>query len=430
MDPQALILIVDDNITNLKVLSDSLEDVGYKVLIAKDGHSALAKLEKVHPDAILLDVMMPGIDGFETCRRIKANDRDRDIPVIFMTALTDTEHKVRGLQLGAVDYITKPFQQEEVLARVGVHLQLRQLTLDLEERVAARTAELQATLEDLQQAQAQLIHSEKMSVLGEMVTGIAHEINNPVNFISGNVPLIQDYVEDFLAALQLYREQVPSPPAKMQEQLAVLDLEFIVEDLPKLIASMQIGSDRLEQIVHSLGTFSRVDEETAKPANLHAGLDATLTILGNRLKAKAARPAIKIFRQYGNLPSVVCYGGQLNQVFMNILANAIEALEESNIGRSYAEIEADPNIITIRTSFDREKEWVAIAIRDNGTGMTPEVQKRVFDRLFTTKAVGKGTGLGMAISRQIVEEKHGGKMSVTSVWGEGTEFAIEIPLGV
>ena len=430
MDAQALILIVDDNSTNIKVLSDSLKVAGYKVLIAKNGHSALSKLDNISPDLILLDVMMPGMNGFEICEKIQLSDRLQDIPIIFMTALSDPEHKVRGLQAGAVDYITKPFQEEEVLARVGVHMKLRQLNRQLEQRVAERTAELQAALEDLQQAQGQLIHSEKMSALGEMVAGIAHEINNPVSFISGNLPIANNYVQDFCQIFQIYQDIIPSPPVEIQEVLEELEFDFIIEDLPKMLDSMQVGCDRLKQIVLSLSTFSRQDLRQPKPTDLHVGIDATITILGNRLKAKTERPAIQIIRQYGNLPPVLCYGGQLNQVFMNILANAIDALDESNLERSYDEIADNPNQITIQTQFNPDKEWVRVTIEDNGIGMSAEVQQKVFDRLFTTKGVGKGTGLGMAISRQIIEEKHSGVLRCTSVPGEGTQFTVEIPLAL
>lgn len=292
---------------------------------------------------------------------------------------------------------------------------------------AAKSKELEQTLEELQQMQAQLVQTEKMSSLGLLVAGVAHEINNPVNFIGGNLHHANQYTKDLLGLVELYQQHYPQPCSEIREYTEVIEFEFLAEDLPKLLSSMKIGAERIIQIVQSLRNFSRLDESEMKPVNIHEGIDSTLLILQSRLKAKPNSPQIQIVKNYGNLPLVECYAGQLNQVFMNILANAIDALDSYNQGRSYEDIVANPNIIKIVTQ-PSHSDKILVRISDNGPGMTEEVKKRLFDPFFTTKPVGKGTGLGLSISYKIVVEKHKGLLRCESIPGQGTEFIIEIPL--
>ncbi|MBP0017052.1 MAG: response regulator [Cyanobacteria bacterium SBLK] len=419
-----IILIVDDNPTNIKVLFNFLKESGFKVLVAKDGESTLSKLEEAEPDLIFLDVMMPGIDGFETCRRLKANEKTRDIPVIFMTALSETTDKIKGLSLGAVDYITKPFQQEEVLARANLHLKLRSLTLELETKnqqlqdfnnqlerqVDARTTELK-------NAQSQLVLSEKMSSLGQLVAGVAHEINNPVNFIYGNLKYASEYADSLLHLVELYQKYDSQMTVdEIEDWIDQIDLDFVKADLPKLLKSMQVGAERIREIVLSLRHFSRIDEADFKAVDIHEGINSTLMILHGRMKAKGDFQGIEISRDYGDIPLVQCYPGQLNQVFMNLLANAIDALEES-----------EKTELEIRVKTEIFGDYIIISIADNGTGISSEVQAKLFDPFFTTKPIGKGTGLGLSIAHSIVVEKHQGSLQCISTSGEGTEFIIKIP---
>jgi len=285
---------------------------------------------------------------------------------------------------------------------------------------------LQQAVQDLQQAQLQIIQSEKMSALGNLVAGVAHEMNNPLGFIAASLKQAKPTFADILKHLKLYQESFPNKNDEILEHESEIDLDYSLEDLPKMLDSMIIACERLKNISTSLRTFSRADRDYKVPFNIHQGIDSTILILKHRLKASEHRPVIEVITEYGNLPQIECFSGQLNQVFMNILANAIEALEESNNGRSFEEIKANPNRITITTSV--ANNLVKITIADNGKGMSESVKQKIFDHLFTTKAVGKGTGLGLAIARQIVEETHGGKLSCNSVLGEGTEFIIEIPV--
>ncbi|MBD0313209.1 MAG: HAMP domain-containing protein, partial [Microcoleus sp. T3-bin5] len=304
---------------------------------------------------------------------------------------------------------------------------LEKSNAELEDRVEYRTGELKNALSELQRTQSQIIQSEKMSSLGQLVAGVAHEINNPVNFIHGNLVHTQEYTQDLLGFVQLYQQHYPNPAEEIQIAAEEIDLEFLQEDLPKMLSSMKMGTDRIRQIVLSLRNFSRMDEAEFKAVDIHEGINSTLLILQHRLKDRPERPSIEVIQDYGSLPLVECYAGQLNQVFMNILTNAIDALENGNASRTFQDIQANPNQIKIMTSVV-DGRWVQIAIADNGPGIPPDIQQQIFNPFFTTKPIGKGTGMGMSISYQIITEKHNGKLECFSTPGEGTEFVIQIPI--
>ncbi|MFP4123530.1 hybrid sensor histidine kinase/response regulator [Coleofasciculus sp.] len=459
---KTIILIIDDSPNNLEILSETLTSAGFEIAVALDGETALEQIAYDPPTLILLDVMMPGIDGFETCRRLKTNPDTHEIPIIFMTALTDTIDKVKGLNLGAVDYITKPFQQEEVLARVKVHLKLRTLTKTLEEqntrlveeveqrgkaeaalqtltqeleqRVEERTNQLAQALNNWQQAQAMLVQSEKMSSLGQMLAGVAHEINNPITSIHGNLSCASEYSRDLLKLLQIYAQHYPNPVPEIQDKSQKIDTDFLVKDLPKTFKSMELGIERICQIIKSLRNISRLDAGEMMMVDLHEGLESTLVLLQHRIKPTGKHLGIQVIKEYGKLPPIECYPGRLSQVFMNILANAIDALEEAEFRKQNSETisESDttpaPPTIWIRTRVI-DNQRVEIRISDNGPGIPEEIQEKLFHAFFTTKPFGKGTGLGLSISHEIVVEKHRGQLRCVSHPGEGAEFIIELPIG-
>ncbi|TAF52600.1 MAG: histidine kinase [Oscillatoriales cyanobacterium] len=331
-----------------------------------------------------------------------------------------------GLILGAV--LSEKAYSKSRLKEAYSELQITNDILEKQtQALADKNQQLLQTLEDLKQAQAQLIQSEKMSALGNLVAGVAHEINNPIGFLNGSINNGKDYVQDLLGHLVLYQKHYPNPVAPIQDNAEDIDLEFLSQDLPKLLTSMEGATDRIKGISTSLRTFSRADTTHKVSANLHEGLDSTLLILKYRLKANEHRPEIQVLRQYRELPDVRCFHGQLNQVFMNILANAIDMFDEMAQQSTFADLQAHPQILTIQTAMVTA-DTAEIRIRDNGKGMTEEVKAQIFDHLFTTKGVGKGTGLGLAIARQIVEEKHQGRLEVQSKLGQGTEFLIALPV--
>lgn len=312
----------------------------------------------------------------------------------------------------AVFHNITPLKQSEIALRQS------------EARSREQALHLQEALQDLQKMQFQLVQTEKMSSLGQLVAGIAHEINNPVNFISGNLIHAQQNIEDLLALITLYQQLYPEPNLDIQALATDIDLEFVATDLPKLMRSMKVGSERIQAIVASLRTFSRMDEAEMKSVDIHNGLDSTLMILRNRLKSRSETGEIAVVCDYGHIPAVECYAGQLNQVFMNVLSNAIDALEEQ---RTPASAGTRAPRITIQTALTSDQQ-VCIHIRDNGPGISEQVRHQVFNPFFTTKPVGKGTGMGLSISYQIVTEKHGGVFECESAIGQGTTFKILIPL--
>ncbi|MEH1921314.1 sensor histidine kinase [Nostoc sp.] len=361
-----------------------------------------------HPLQIVTDVArkITGESNFE----LRANITSNDEVGILATSLNQLVEWVG-------DYTQKlKLAHQSLEKRVEERTQeLEVARQSLEQRVEERTQELQKTLQNLKEAQGQLIQTEKMSSLGQMVAGIAHEINNPVNFIYGNIQCASDYAQDLLNLVNLYQQHYQNPIYLIRENIEEIDLNFINKDLPSLLSSMKMGAERIREIVLSLRNFSRLDEADMKEVDIHEGIDNTLLILNHRLQRE-----IEVIKKYGDLPLIECYPAQLNQVFMNILSNAIDALLDQKT-------HSDKSKKIIINTSKIDDAFIKVGIRDNGSGIPPEIQNKLFDPFFTTKPVGKGTGLGLSICYQIID-KHQGKIEVVSEFEQGTEFAIILPI--
>lgn len=425
------ILVVEDDSTTRLFLKRDLQLEGYQVVVAKDGAEGLLQAQQLQPNLIICDWVMPLMDGVEVCRQVKADPQLATTFFILLTSREAIADRVAGLDAGADEFLSKPIDPKELQARVRAGLRQYQLTQELSQA----NQQLNLAMQELQQTQTRLIQSEKMSSLGQMVAGMAHEINNPVTFIYGNLSHASIYIQNLLDLVSLYQKHYPNPDAEIKQQSTIIDLDFLVQDLPNLLSSMKTGAQRIYQIVQDLRNFSRLDEAEMKLANLHEGIDNTLNLLKHRLHANGNGSIIQVIKEYGNLPLVECYPKQLNQVFLNILTNAIDFLEEETeplVVGSKPESSPLPTsyypLPTIRIQTEVLDNNIQIKIADNGPGMTAEVHQKLFDPFFTTKPVGKGTGMGLSISYQIVVQRHGGQLRCISKPGQGAEFIIEIPL--
>ncbi len=436
--PVSILLIDDQPIVAEAIRRMLATETDIEFYSCTDPDQAIQMATQIQPTVILQDLVMGEIDGLMLLRFFRANPGTRDIPIVVLSTKEEPQKKAEAFASGANDYLIKIPDKIELIARLRYHSNAyhnlckryeveltKQYNKELEFRVQERTQELTEALENLKQTQAQLVQSEKMSGLGQLVAGIAHEINNPISFISGNLIHFIEYAEGLLTLVEMYEKAFPDLPITIQDFRESLDLEFIREDLPRLIASIRGGSDRIREIVVNLRNFSRMDESERKEADIHEGIDSTLVMLQHRLDENQ----IELIKEYGELPTIECYPGQLNQVFINILSNAIDALSDRPKLSPNPAISDDgetiPRNISIKTEL--QCEGVAIRITDNGIGIPPELQTQIFNPFFTTKEVGQGTGLGLAISYKIIVKKHQGKIRCQSHPNRGTEFTIEIP---
>ncbi len=418
------ILLVDDTPDNIRFLSAILQEQGYSVRKAITGQMALTAAQALPPDLILLDINLPDLKGYEVCQQLKANEATAAVPVIFLSALDDIRDKVQAFEVGGADYITKPFQVAEVLARINNQLMIRTLQQERE----AQNTRLKQALADLHRTQSQLIQKEKMAGLGQIVAGVAHEINNPISFISGNLKPANQYVNDLLALIELYGQEYPQPTAAIAALTEEIDLDFLHQDIKSLMTSMQAGADRIRAVILALRVFSRLGEADLKPVDLHECLDSTLLLLHHQLSGQQRGWPITVEKTYSSLPEVTCFASQLNQVFWHLITHAITDLE-TRFADWHPTHPGEAPTLWIETQANAT--GVSLQIRDNGVGQFPEAEQRLSDPLLGPTVTDSGTWVGLATAYQIVVEMHKGQLIRRQADpGPGTQFEIKIPLQI
>lgn len=420
----SLILVVDDTPTNLSVLSEALKGAGFTVAIETDGESAIEQVKYNPPDLILLDVIMPGLDGFETCQRLKASAATQDIPVIFMTALSDPMDKVKGLSIGAVDYITKPFQQEEVLARVRTHLQLRNLTKtletqnvvlkkEIEQRVEAER-ELKKALHKLQAAQKQIIAQEKLASLGSLTAGIAHELKNPLNLINNFAVIASELCEELLP--EINQKLQPLPESELET------IRELLSDIEESVNSINQQGQRADNIISSMLMHARQEGSKRQLTDLNVLLAESVQLAVKSLRATLNKFNIDIETDYdSSVGQLEIIPQSLSRGFINLINNACHA---ANSKKKETSQSFEPKLVLKTKNLEKAVE---ISIRDNGQGIPPELLDKIFEPFFTTKPTGEGTGLGLSMTHDIIVGQHQGKIKVKSELGSYTEFIILLP---
>lgn len=404
--PKPTVLVVDDTLANLKLLEAILTKSGYSVKPARSGKLALMAAKHAAPDIVLLDISMPDMDGYETCIRLKKIPGLEEIPVIFISANSETPEKVKAFQVGGLDYVTKPFQVEEVLARLETHIKLRRYQIESERK----SIELQATLDRLRTAQSQLVNSEKMASLGVLSAGVAHEINNPINYINSSAKALTKLGAQMNEIIQHCKDLNSDSLADFKKYWAEVDHKMLTEGFSLLTENISHGAERAANIVQSLKTFSRIDRSEKTSYQLHEGIESTIQLLAHKSRD------IEIKRNYDSLPTVVCHPGRINQVLMNLLSNAIDSFE--NQGQSIIEI----------STKTLKNNRVSIEIMDNGNGISDADIHKIFDPFFTTKEIGEGTGLGLSISLGIIQEHKGSITLASNSPAQGTTARIILPI--